>query len=114
MRKSIKKYLFTFSFLLLSLIVFSLIIVILKFNTNMTYKTLKTISLIGSSIFFLISSILNGKIHKKRGLINGVLMTSIYLIIVFIIKLFNVDITISSIIIKIILIIVGNIIGVNL
>jgi len=114
MKKIIKRYSLIYIFLFFSLIIFSLIIVAIRFNSNISYKTLKTISLIGSSIIFLLSSIINGKINKKRGLINGIIMSSIYIIIVLIFKIFNFDILISSVIIKIILIIIGNIIGVNI
>jgi hypothetical protein len=58
--------------------------------------------------------VINGKLNKKRGLINGIIMTSIYLLFVLIFKIFNQDISLSSIIIKSIVIIIGNIIGVNI
>ena len=114
MRLYFKNYLKTFLFLLISLIIFSFIIVIIRFNSQIEYKTIRIISLISSSLLFLLASIFNGKLNKKRGLINGIIMTSIYLLIVLIFSLFNQTILISSIIIKSILIIIGNIIGVNL
>lgn len=114
MKLYFKNYLKTFIFLLISLIIFSFIIVIIRFNSQIKYKTIRIISLIGSSLLFLLASIFNGKLNKKRGLINGIIMTSIYLLIVLIFSLFNQTILISSIIIKSTLIIIGNIIGVNL
>lgn len=114
MKLYFKNYLKTFLFLLISLIIFSFIIVIIRFNSQIEYKTIRIISLISSSLLFLLVSILNGKLNKKRGLINGIIMTSIYLLIVLIFSLFNQTILISSIIIKSTLIIIGNIIGVNL
>lgn len=114
MKLYLKNFLKSFLLLLISLIIFSLIIVLIRFNSQIEYKTIRIISLIGSSILFLLASILNGKLNKKRGLINGIIMTSIYLFIVLIFSLFNQTILVSSIIIKSILIIIGNIVGVNL
>lgn len=114
MKKFIKRYVFIFSILIALLLVFSLILVLIKYNSSLSFKTMKLISLIGSSILFLLVSLLNGKLNKKRGLINGIIMTSIYLFFVLVISLFNIEITISSIIIKSILIIIGNILGVNI
>lgn len=114
MKLYLKNFFKSFLLLLISLIIFSLIIVLIRFNSKIEYKTIRIISLIGSSILFLLASILNGKLNKKRGLINGIIMTSIYLFIVLIFSLFNQTILVSSIIIKSILIIFGNIVGVNL
>ena len=114
MKQHVKNYIKTFSILLFFLIIFSLLIVLIRFNSNLEIKTISIISLIGSSLLFLITSIINGKLNKKRGLINGIIMTSIYIFIVFIFSLFNQTILISSIIIKSILILIGNVLGVNL
>lgn len=114
MKKFIKRYVFIFSILIALLLVFSLILVLIKYNSSLSFKTMKLISLIGSSILFLLVSLLNGKLNKKRGLINGIIMTSIYLFFVLVISLFNIEITITSIIIKSILIIIGNVLGVNI
>ena len=114
MKKFIKKYSFIYGLLFFVLVLFSIVVVLIKYNSNLSYKTLRLISLIGSAIIFLLISFLNGKLNKKRGLINGVIMTSIYLLIVLIFKIFNFEITLSSIIIKSILIIIGNVLGVNL
>ena len=114
MKTMIKNYLKTFILLFILLLVTSFVLTLIRFNSNISLKTLKTLSLITSSIIFLISSIINGKLNKKRGLINGVIMTSLYLITILIFKMFNQDITLSSIIIKSIVIIIGNIIGVNI
>ena len=114
MKKFIKRYVFIFSILIALLLVFSLILVLIKYNSSLSFKTMKLISLIGSSILFLLVSLLYGKLNKKRGLINGIIMTSIYLFFVLVISLFNIEITISSIIIKSILIIIGNVLGVNI
>lgn len=114
MNKYVRNLIFSFSFLLISLFIAGIIIVLLHYNTEISLKTIRIVSLIISSILFLFSAVINGKLNKKRGIINGIIMSSIYLLVIFILKLFNIEIILTSIIIKSILLIVGNILGVNL
>lgn len=68
------------------------------------------------ALFFLLGLIF-GLIEKKRGLLNGLLLTLIYLVIVYSYKLIDKDFQFSSVYIivsRCLLIVVGCIIGVNL
>lgn len=114
MKKYLKNYMISFLFLTICLVILGIVLVVVRFNSDTTLKTINTIGLIISSILFLLSAVLNGKLNKKRGIINGIIMTSIYLTIILILKIFNIDLTISSIIIKSLLLFIGNIIGVNI
>lgn len=114
MKKYIKNLTFSYLLILTLLLILTTIIVILKYNLNITSKTINIIGLIFSSLIFLLGGIINGKLNKKRGLINGLIMTSIYFMLIIILKICNIPILLSSLIIKSIIIIIGNIIGVNL
>ncbi len=114
MKKTLKNLLISFSFILVLSIVLSLIFTIIRFNSNITNKIVLTINLIFSSLFFLLGAIINGKLNKKRGIINGLIMTSFYLFIILILKMFNINLFFINILIKSTLIIIGNIIGVNI
>lgn len=68
------------------------------------------------ALFFLLGLIF-GLVEKKRGLLNGLLLTLIYLVIVYSYKLIDKDFQFSSVYIivsRCLLIVVGCIIGVNL
>lgn len=70
-----------------------------------------------SLVLFLLLGFVYGLVEKKRGMLNGILLSIIYLIIVYGIKLINKDYQISSVYIvltRCLLIIVGCIIGVNI
>ncbi len=70
-----------------------------------------------SLVLFLLLGFVYGLVEKKRGMLNGILLSIIYLIIVYGIKLINKDYQISSVYIvmtRCLLIIVGCVIGVNI
>lgn len=70
-----------------------------------------------SLVLFLLLGFVYGLVEKKRGMLNGILLSIIYLIVVYGIKLINKDYQISSVYIvltRCLLIIVGCIIGVNI
>ena len=112
--KTIKNYLKTLIIFILLSIFSAFILTMIRFNTNLSLSIINIIKSILSLFIFLLTSIINGKLNKKRGLINGLIMTSIFLFCIIILKVFNYEIKISLIIIKSIIIIIGNIIGVNI
>ena len=70
-----------------------------------------------SLVLFFVMGLIYGLVEKKKGLLNGLLLTCIYLIVIYSIKLINKDYEISSIYIVLtrsLLIIIGCIIGVNI
>lgn len=70
-----------------------------------------------SLVLFFIMGLIFGLVEKKKGLLNGLLLTCIYLIIIYSIKLINKNYEFSSIYIVLtrsLLIIIGCIIGVNI
>lgn len=84
-------------------------VISLKLNDNLLLAL--------SLVLFLLLGFVYGMIEKKRGLLNGLLLSIIYLIIVYALKLINKDFEFSSIYIvmtRCLLIIVGCIIGVNI
>ena len=115
MKKSIKSYSVTLTLLLLSTFVFSLILAALYNGGLITYKFGETTSYILSLIVFFISAIILGIKQKNKGLLNGIVLALIYVSVSLFIgmdflKSFNVIKFIS----KIILILIGCILGVNL
>ena len=70
-----------------------------------------------SLVLFFVMGLIFGLVEKKKGLLNGLLLTCIYLIVIYSIKLINKNYEISSIYIVLtrsLLIIIGCIIGVNI
>ena len=70
-----------------------------------------------SLVLFFIMGLIFGLVEKKKGLLNGLLLTCIYLIVIYSIKLINKNYEFSSIYIVLtrsLLIIIGCIIGVNI
>lgn len=70
-----------------------------------------------SLVLFFVMGLIFGLVEKKKGLLNGLLLTCIYLIIIYSIKLINKNYEFSSIYIVLtrsLLIIIGCIIGVNI
>lgn len=70
-----------------------------------------------SLVLFFVMGLIFGLVEKKKGLLNGLLLTCIYLIIIYSIKLINKSYEFSSIYIVLtrsLLIIIGCIIGVNI
>jgi len=115
MKTTLKSYTLSLIFILFSTFIFSLILTILKQNDLISLTTSNVTSTILSLLLFFIGALLLGLKIKKKGLINGVILSIIYVSINLIIG-FNFTNTISIIkfISKIILIILGTIIGVNL
>lgn len=98
-------------------VVMSLIISLLS-ALNVISITLNDNLLLGLSLLlFFLLGLFFGLQEKKKGLFNGLLITAIYLIIIYALKLLNKEYEISSIYIIIsrsLLIIIGCIVGVNL
>ena len=70
-----------------------------------------------SLVLFFVMGLIFGLVEKKKGLLNGLLLTCIYLIVIYSIKLINKSYEFSSIYIVLtrsLLIIIGCIIGVNI
>lgn len=70
-----------------------------------------------SLVLFFVMGLIFGLVEKKKGLLNGLLLTCIYLIVIYSIKLINKNYEFSSIYIVLtrsLLIIIGCIIGVNI
>lgn len=112
MKTTIKSYSISLLFILLSTFIFSLILTILKQNDLLSYKTSNiTTTIISLSIFF-IGGLLLGIKQKNKGLINGLTFALIYVCISLILG-FNPH-EITKFISRILLIVIGTIIGVNL
>lgn len=98
-------------------VVFSLIISLLS-SLHLISIKLNDNLLLGLSLgLFFFLGLFYGLLEKKKGLFNGLLLSSIYLIIIYSFTLINKDYQISSIYIIIsrcLLITIGSIIGVNL
>lgn len=117
MKQKLTNISLTFLTIIILGVVFSLIVSLLS--------TLKIISiqlndnlLLGLSLgLFFMLGLIFGLIEKKKGLLNGLLLTMIYLILIYTLNLINKDYKISSIYIilsRSLLIIVGCILGVNI
>lgn len=115
MKTTIKSYTLSLIFILLSTFIFSLILTILKQNDYISLTISNVTSTILSLLLFFVGAVILGLKIKKKGLLNGFILSIIYVSINLIIG-FNFTNTISIIkfISKIILIILGSIIGVNL
>lgn len=114
MKSKIAPYLFTFLFLLLTASILSITTIILEIFVK-NEKTLQIIISILSLILFLIASVIFGKKIKSKGLINGMLLSILYL---FFVLIFNKETTsflsITLIGAKMLTIIIGTMMGVNL
>lgn len=115
MKQTIKSYTFTILFLFISTFISALTLTILKQINLLSYSASKiTINILSMSLFF-ISAIILGLKQKRKGLINGLFLSIIYVIISLIIKTsLNNFIDILRFSSKILLIMLGTIIGVNL
>lgn len=115
MKTTLKSYTLSLIFILFSTFIFSLILTILKRNDLINLTTSNVTSSILSLLLFFIGAIILGVKIKKKGLINGIILSIIYISINLIIGFnFSNFIYIVKFIGKIILIILGTIIGVNL
>ncbi|MDD7736130.1 MAG: TIGR04086 family membrane protein [Bacilli bacterium] len=98
-------------------VIFSLTISLLSSLQVISITLNDNLLLALSLVLFFIMGLIYGLIEKKKGLLNGLLLTCIYLIVIYSIKLINKDYQISSIYIVLtrsLLIIIGCIIGVNI
>jgi len=115
MKKTIKSYSLTLIFLLLSTFIFSLILTILKQNDLLSMNTSNIITNILSLSLFFIASLILGMKQKSNGLINGLMLSMLYVCMCLISGItFDKISVVIKFIGKILLIMLGAIIGVNL
>ena len=98
-------------------VIFSLTISLLSSLQVISITLNDNLLLALSLVLFFIMGLIYGLIEKKKGLLNGLLLTCIYLIVIYSIKLINKNYEFSSIYIVLtrsLLIIIGCIIGVNI
>lgn len=115
MKNTIKSYSFTLIFIILSTFIFSLILTILKQNELISYNTSKIIINVLSLSLFFIAAVILGMKQKSKGLINGIMLATLYICMCLITGIsFNNALVILKFIGKILLILFGTIIGVNL
>ena len=115
MKTTLKAYTLSFIFIFLSTFIFSLVLTVLKQNNIFNLTTSNVISSVLSLLLFFIGAIILGIKIKKKGLINGIILSLIYGAINLIIGFnFANYVFVIKFIGKIILIILGTIIGVNL
>jgi putative membrane protein (TIGR04086 family) len=109
MNSIFKSYALSLLFIFISILINALVLTILNINNLISYKTSNIIIAISSNVIFFISSLLLGMKIKKKGLINGIILSLIYIFISSLIGLY-----IYNAIIKSLLITIGSIIGVNI
>lgn len=115
MKNTIKSYSFVLLFILLSTFIFSLILTILKQNNLLNYSSSNIVTNILSLSLYFIGSLILGLKQKNKGLINGIMLSIIFVCISLILGIsFASIIDIIKFISKILLIMLGTIIGVNL
>lgn len=115
MKKTIKAYGLSSIFILLSTFIFSLLLTILIQNELISYNASKIITNILSLSLFFIGAVILGVKQKSKGLINGIMLSILYTCLCLIMGLkFNNILSTIKYIGKILLIIFGTIIGVNL
>ena len=115
MKTTLKSYTVSLLFILFSTFIFSLILTILKQNNIINLTVSNITSNILSLLLFFVGALILGLKIKKKGLINGIILSIIYVSLNLIIG-FNLDniVLITKFISKILLIVTGTIIGVNL
>ena len=115
MKNTLKSYMFTFIFVLLSTFIFSLILTLLKQNELLTYNVSNVVTTILSLSIFFVAGLLLGIKQKSKGLLNGIVL-SILFVCINLIMGFNLNNIkdIVKFISKIFLILLGTLIGVNL
>ena len=116
MNKILKGFLFSFVALIALSLLFSVILASINFPS--TSKIPEIVSLIVSFILFLVGAIY-GMINKKQGLGRGLLLCLVYVLIICIYYLFIDKSNISSLIYlkvagRVLLLVIGSIIGVNI
>jgi len=115
MKTTLKSYTISLIFILLSTFIFSLVLTILKQNNLINLTTSNITSSILSLLLFFIGALILGIKIKKKGLVNGIILSMVYVAINLIIGFNLTNVTsIIKFISKILLIILGTIIGVNL
>jgi len=115
MKTTLKSYSFTLIFILLTTFIFSLLLTILKQNDLININTSNIITNILSISLFFIASLILGMKQKSKGLINGIILAILYVCMCLIGGItFNKISVIIKFIGKILLILLGTIIGVNL
>ena len=115
MKSTIKSYSFTLIFILLSTFIFSLLLTILKQNDLISLNVSNILTNILSLSLFFIGAVILGMKQKSKGLINGLIFTVLYICMCLIGGIsFNSVSSIIKFISKILLIMLGTIIGVNL
>lgn len=115
MKTTIKSYSFTLIFILLSTFIFSLILSILKQNDLISINTSNIITTILSISLFFVAALILGMKQKSKGLINGFILALLYVCMCLISGITFTSISaIIKFIVKILLIMLGTIIGVNL
>ena len=115
MKTTLKSYTLSLMFILVSTLIFSLILTILKQNNLLSLYSSNVISTILSFLLFFIGAIILGLKIKKKGLINVIFLSLIYVSINLIIGFdFDNIYSILKFVSKILLIILGAIIGVNI
>lgn len=115
MKTTLKSYSFAFVFILLSTFIFSLLLTILKQNDLISVNASNIITNILSLSLFFIASVILGMKVKSKGLLNGFVYSIIYVCVNLIMGLsFPNIISVIRFVSKILLIIFGTIIGVNI
>lgn len=115
MKTTMKSYSFTFIFILLSTFIFSLILSILKQNDLISINTSNIITTILSLSLFFVAALILGMKQKNKGLLNGLMLAILYVCMCLISGITFTSISvIFKFILKILLIMLGTIIGVNL
>ena len=115
MKTTLKSYSFTLIFILLSTFIFSLILTILKQNNLLSINASNITSNILSLSLFFTAAVILGIKQKNKGLLNGIIFSILYICMCLISGItFNKVSVIIKFISKILLIIFGTIIGVNL
>ena len=115
MKKTIKSYSITLIFILLSTLIASLLLATLKQTNALSYSAAKVTTNILSLTLFFISALILGIKQKSKGLINGLFLSLLYISISLVVGVpLNNFKEMMRFISKILLIILGTIIGVNL
>lgn len=116
MKQKLTNISLTFLLIIILGIIFALTTSMLTYFQIISINVNDNIVLILSLFLFFLLGFIFGLIEKKKGLLNGLLLVSIYLLTIFSFKIINQNFTFTSIYIiltRSLLIIIGCIIGVN-
>ena len=119
MRKTLFNYSITFLIIVISTLLFSLIITSLYFNNIIGIKLYQILTNVISGIIFLLSGLFLGMKETNKGLLKGLIFSSLYLSIALLINFAIIKDTLTmqsvlNLVIRFILFPIGSIIGVNL